>query len=93
VKQSLRDGLAQSLREHLPDAVGIVTKGTPVCSIAAALQLVLAMSIARTTVSTVATAAGVRRAGVLGVRRARTRVPELTSDAPGDSNAEPDTLR
>jgi hypothetical protein len=45
-----RQGIAHGLRDHLPGAVGIVAKGTPLCGIATFAHLVIGASIPATAV-------------------------------------------
>jgi hypothetical protein len=44
VWRAANDGVAQGLREHLPGAVGVVTKGISLCAVGAFAHLALGMS-------------------------------------------------
>jgi hypothetical protein len=48
---ALRVGLADGLREHLPGAVGLVTKGTPLCVFAAFAHFALGASSAKAVIA------------------------------------------
>lgn len=52
VGRAAREGLAGGLREHLPGAVGIVTKGAPLCAIGAFTHFVLGISVPVSTLAT-----------------------------------------
>jgi hypothetical protein len=63
--------LAQGLREHLPGAVGIVTKGVPICALSGFAHFVLGVSVSDTALATLLAAAGVSAAGFRrGAKRA-----------------------
>lgn len=53
VRRAAREGLAIGLHRHLPGAVGLVTKGIPLCGLAAFAHLVLGIEISGSAFSTV----------------------------------------
>lgn len=69
VRRAAREGLARGLREHLPGAVGIVTKGIPLCAVGAFAHLILGMSMSGSAISAALTGAGVSSSVWLRARR------------------------
>jgi hypothetical protein len=58
LKQAAREGLAEGLRLHLPGAVGIVTKGIPLCAAISFAHFVLGMGLPGSAISTVVAGIG-----------------------------------
>lgn len=76
VRRAAREGLAHGLREHLPGAVGIVTKGIPLCAVGAFAHLALGMSMSGSAISAALTGAGVGGPSWLRARRSeRLKLP------------------
>ena len=58
LKQAAREGLADGLRLHLPGAVGIVTKGIPLCAASSFVHFVLGMGLPGSAMSAVVAGIG-----------------------------------
>jgi hypothetical protein len=61
LRRAWREGISAGLRLHLPGAVGLVTKGVPLCAIAAFVHVVLGISVTASTVATVLAYIGMGR--------------------------------
>lgn len=72
VGRAVRQGLVVGLREHLPGAVGIVAKGTPLCAVAAFAHLVLGATVPASAVSAALASVGLGGSAWI---RGRSKVP------------------
>jgi hypothetical protein len=71
VWRAAREGLAHGLREHLPGAVGIVTKGVPLCAVGTFAHLVLGASVSGGAISAALAGTGVGGSAWLRARRSK----------------------
>jgi hypothetical protein len=77
VRRAAREGIADGLREHLPGAVGILAKGTPLCALGAYTHLVLGISAPGSAISVGLAGAG----GSAWLRARRSRRIQHPPDA------------
>jgi hypothetical protein len=82
VRRAAREGLANGLREHLPGAVGIVTKGAPLCGVGTFAHLVLGLSVSGSAISAALTGAGVAGTAWLRTRGGRPPLPPGSTSPP-----------
>lgn len=75
VRRAAREGLANGLRDHLPGAVGIVTKGAPLCGVGAFAHLALGLSMSGSAVSAALTTAGIAGTAWLRARGGEPPLP------------------